>query len=246
MIRLALDFDENDVALLAAASRLREAQIISVDQQPDAILVDRAAKATRHTLPTLCLGEIDVDVAANIVPALRRRFDPDVLAIHERVRASKLGAVGLIRAHVWRSCERPLSRLDIIEHIDRILWLLEESPRAVYRVHPNQLSSIYHLGFPSGAMAILDFSNSLKGNATYDSLCVIGSKGAAYADDHHNRQLVYQGGQPSGARLDLSDAYIQPMIEDFIRGVREQRPQCERLPAYRAAEWVADAEEKPI
>jgi len=246
MIRLALDFEDSGAPFLAAATRLRDVIVVTPGQNPDALIIDRRANASATAIPTLCVDAIDAQPPTHVFPALRRRFDPDVLAIKERIRSSSLGVVGLIRAHTWRSTERPLSRLDRIEHIDRVLWLLEEHPASVYHVHPNQFSTVFHLGFPSGAMAILDYSNSLQGNPTHDSLCVLGSKGAAYSDERHNRQLVYQEGQPSSIRPDLSSAYIQPMIEEFLNTVRQQKPAHERLRAYRLAEDVADVAEKRI
>ena len=48
-----------------------------------------------------------------------------------------------------------------------------------------------HLGFPGGGMAIIDYSTSLPQGPGYYFLSMIGSKGAAYADDHNNVNLRY-------------------------------------------------------
>ena len=47
-------------------------------------------------------------------------------------------------------------------------------------------------------MALLVYSSRLPPGAPYRSLHVIGSAGAAYADDQQNMQLLYKGGPPQG------------------------------------------------
>ena len=56
---------------------------------------------------------------------------------------------------------------------------------------------LVHLGFKCGGMALIDFTNSLPDGDNYESLCLIGSKGVAYADDHRNRNLFFNGGAPN-------------------------------------------------
>ena len=79
-----------------------------------------------------------------------------------------------------------------------------------------------HLGFPGGGMAVIDYSRGLPGHADYDSLSVIGSSGAAYADDHHNSHLLYSSDGPR-AVLEEGQPY-DPVFEvaDFARAVRQE------------------------
>ena len=49
-------------------------------------------------------------------------------------------------------------------------------------------------------MAMIDVAASLPSGGDYFSLTMIGGTGAAYADDHHNMNLLYSGGQPNAIR----------------------------------------------
>ena len=68
---------------------------------------------------------------------------------------------------------------------------------------------------------MLDFTDSLPSGEGYHSLCLIGSRGAAYADDHRNRNLLFAGGAPKASPPDSRRAFIQPMLEDFFASVSE-------------------------
>jgi hypothetical protein len=84
-------------------------------------------------------------------------------------------------------------------------------------------------------MAMLDFTDTLPDGENYRSLCLIGSKGAAYADDHHNRNLFFAGGAPKASPPNIESAFIQPMLEDFIVSVREGRDSRRATQNYRQA-----------
>ena len=67
---------------------------------------------------------------------------------------------------------------------------------------------------------MIDFSGALPDSDGYHSLSLIGSLGAAYADDHRNRNLIFSGGSAKAELPGSRDAYIQPMLEDFLDSVR--------------------------
>jgi predicted dehydrogenase len=65
-------------------------------------------------------------------------------------------------------------------------------------------------------MALLDYSNQLADGDEYQSLSVIGSQGAAYADDLHNQQLLYAGGHPRAIRADERARVLASIVQSFI------------------------------
>ena len=71
-------------------------------------------------------------------------------------------------------------------------------------------------------MALLDFTNSMPTGDNYESLCLIGSNGAAYADDHRNRNLFFNGGAPDAKCPDTSMNFIWPMLKDFTQKIKPE------------------------
>jgi predicted dehydrogenase len=80
-----------------------------------------------------------------------------------------------------------------------------------------------HLGFPNGGMALIDHSWTLPPGDSYFSLSLIGSTGAAYADDHHNRQLLFQGGPPRAILTREGNTCRLGMLQEFVRAIQEDR-----------------------
>lgn len=154
------------------------------------------------------------------------RLLPSRKLIKREIEAGKLGEPGLIRIHHWESIaqavyadehELPAAAL---QQIDLTLWLMEKSPTVVYAVEReteaknNQGKYLQiHLGFPGNAMALLVYSNLLPASAPYRSLHVIGSAGAAYADDQQNMQLLYQRGQVRGLLAEEQTPKEQGTVE---------------------------------
>lgn len=99
----------------------------------------------------------------------------------------------------------------------------------------NSNALIIHLGFPGGAMAMLDFTGALPEGDGYRSLCLIGSRGAAYADDHRDRNLLFDGGAPAASAPESDSAFVVPMLEDFVTAVREGRSAIAAQQEYRNA-----------
>jgi len=134
---------------------------------------------------------------------------PSRQLIKRELDAGKLGEPGLIRIHHWEAGgevdaahQLPVS---LLQQIDVILWLMGKPPTLVYAVQHEEAAKSrlgrylqIHLGFPGGAMALLVYSSRLPPGDSYRSLHVIGSAGAAYADDQQNMQLLYKGGQARG------------------------------------------------
>lgn len=79
-----------------------------------------------------------------------------------------------------------------------------------------------HLSFARGGMALLTIAHTLPAGDGYQSLTLIGSSGAAYADDHHQSQMVYQGGLPLAARTGEGSAAVTHLLRAFVRRVQRQ------------------------
>ena len=69
--------------------------------------------------------------------------------------------------------------------------------------------------FPEGGMALIDCSRALQPSCDpYFSLTVIGSTGAAYADDHHNTNLLYKG-ITRGLPVTFEENWLRLQLESF-------------------------------
>ena len=89
---------------------------------------------------------------------------------------------------------------------------------------------------------MLDFTNSLPAGEGYRSLSLIGSRGAAYADDHRNRNLFFDGGAPQASCPTTEHATIQLMLQHFIAEVREGKDSAASAQSYRkASDIVSEA-----
>ena len=145
------------------------------------------------------------------------RFLPSQRVLKQRLEAGTLGTLGLLRAHRWRGDSAAASadltaaercRALSVPCLDLANWLFAAQPDRVYAraAEPGYLQ--IHLGFSAGGMALIDVSDDLPPGDGYRSVTVIGSAGAGYADDHHNRNLVFGGGDaaardPGEGNLDL-------------------------------------------
>jgi predicted dehydrogenase len=133
------------------------------------------------------------------------RLLPSRQLIKRELDAGKLGEPGLIRIHHWDAKDE-MNENDslpaaVLQELDVILWLMAKSPTVVHALEQGNTAENkqgrylhIHLGFPGGGMALLDFSSLHPPGDPYRMLHVIGSAGAAYADDHQNMQLLFQGG----------------------------------------------------
>jgi predicted dehydrogenase len=80
-----------------------------------------------------------------------------------------------------------------------------------------------HLGFPVGGMALIDCTRTLPARSdTYYSLTLIGSTGAAYADDHHNTNLLLRG-DVVGLTVDQGRDHFALQLQEFVDAVRYDR-----------------------
>ncbi|MDQ3702494.1 MAG: hypothetical protein M3442_16465 [Chloroflexota bacterium] len=119
--------------------------------------------------------------------------------------------------------------------LDVALWLMGTAPNLVYaleQVSPVNLDTDardrtsghamqVHLGFPGGGMALIDYAGTLPPGDGYQALSVIGSTGAAYADDHQNMQLVYSGGCPRAVGVGEGGKELLALVQAFVSGLSQ-------------------------
>ena len=210
MTRLRFQLKEGEADYRAATSRMDDVRV--VEEAADAIITDDAGLIPEG-LPALLLGDTD----ANAFPAFPWRFSPQAQSIRASLDEGQLGTPGLLRLHHWH--QDAITMDEQIAAVDLALWLFDTAPDATYCTS-SPGSRLIHLGFPGGGMAMIDFSGALPDGDGYHSLSLIGSRGAAYADDHRDRNLIFSGGSAKAELPGSRDAYIQPMLEDFLDSVR--------------------------
>ena len=91
---------------------------------------------------------------------------------------------------------------------------------------------------------MIDIAASLPSGGDYFSLTMIGGTGAAYADDHHNMNLLYSGGQPNAIRTSQGRADLAGQLQEFV----EEVPivvQQERLMEVPEVQYVEIVKQQP-
>ena len=223
-----------------------DAVIVNTPNDSHAGVASTAVAAGRHVLV-----EKPLALSAEAAEAVRReaeradlrlmtahtlRFMPANVQVHRALAAGELGRPTLLRSHRWlrRFPGSPggwkhdparsggLAMHEGVHEIDQALWLIGECPTHVHALAGPELLQI-HLGFASGAMAICGIATALPLGSGYYSLALIGSLGAAYADDHHNVQLVYRGGRPQAVVSDQRAAAVRAQLDEFASAVADGR-----------------------
>lgn len=167
----------------------------------------------------------------SLLAASPLRARPAVIEVAAALRSGKLGSAGVLRLHDWTDqvsdAAKTLQRRR--ETADLTCWLLDSEPETVFACTAasddrlkETVSTVIHLGFASQAAAVVDLVENLPRGDSYFSLSLIGSTGAAYADDHHNRQLVFGGGRARAHQTGEGDWPLlllqQQLIDAFAGG----------------------------
>jgi myo-inositol 2-dehydrogenase/D-chiro-inositol 1-dehydrogenase len=216
-------------SLFADLADALDAVIIDVDSGQAAGF---AKAATALGKPALA-GPVTGDLAALgqadslLIPTHPWRLMPSIQAVKRSFDAGKLGEPGLLRIHRWLPPEAAPGSLTerILPDADLACWMFGGAPEAVWSLqsaaNPDYIQ--FHLGFANDGMAMIDIASSLPSGGDYFSLSLIGSAGAAYADDHHNMNLLYSGGQPNAIRTSQGRADLAGQLQEFVDVVSEQR-----------------------
>lgn len=205
---------------------------------------------------------------ARLILGQASRFQPSVQAVKKSLDLGQLGEPGLVRIHNWESStfhdgdrismdsDQPATapvfkRLAV--QLDLVCWLFGDAPTSVFAQsrdrsdgRGNECDYVQaHLGFTQGGMALIDCAQTLLPGGGYFSLSLIGSKGAAYADDHHNMQLLFAGGNPNALCAGQTDLTTVAQLQEFVTSLNENResmiPGADILRAIRIAETVAES-----
>ena len=209
MTRLRFHLQEDEELYRSAASRIDEALV--VEEDADVLITDNPGLIPEG-VPTLLLGGTD----NNAFPAFPWRFTPQAQSIRSSLDDGQLGTPGLLRLHHWHPGAITMDTQ--IAAIDLALWLFDATPDAKHHAE-SAGNRLFHLGFPGGGMAMIDFCVTPEKGENYHSLSLIGSRGAAYADDHRDRNLIFTGGAANAELPGCKNAFIQPMLEDFLASV---------------------------
>ena len=95
-------------------------------------------------------------------------------------------------------------------------------------------------------MALIDYSSALPPGAGYQSMSVIGSAGAAYADDHQNIQLLYQGDDPRAVRTDEGIRQLVNLAQEFVDALQANRDLSASVASWRNTLAVAGAVQESL
>jgi predicted dehydrogenase len=250
------------------AGRLRRATLLENPDDCDAVVfltfdsvhvtaIERLLNTHVHVLlaaqPWLSRGDVDrLSAAAGqrsaecLFLVNPDRYLPSRQLVRQHIESGKLGDVGLVRSHRWApiaagsSPRTPMFPPRLVRDLDVVNWLLGKMPNVVYSAKSSGFIQV-HLGFPDGAMALIDNHDQLPPGDGYHSLTVIGSSGAAYADDHHDRQLHFGGGPPQAVPTGEGEAHLAVMVQEFVDTFCEGRVVPGSVDAWRDVLTLADA-----
>ena len=179
------------------------------------------------------------------------RHLPSRQLVRQQLASGRLGEPGLVRIHRWDSggtaaqaaaAATPLPT-PLMRDIDLAVWLMGASPDLVYAVEragdSGPLIQV-HLGFPGG-MALLDHAARVGDEHGYQSLTVIGSTGAAYADDHQNSQLLFRGGTVRALPVGEGTTHLGTIARDFFAALDAGRDLSASLDEWETALSTAEA-----
>lgn len=215
-IRLSVE-PLDDVTRAGLVARLHRAVVVWPGDPADAaLLVGDGERVAPASVPVVLLGAPTAARRVAVVNPDRylptRRLLRDQFASH----LGRLGSLGLLRLHRWEPAGSPDP---LLRDLDVALWLAGREPDLVYAVErrddAGRLLQV-HLGFPGGAMALLDHTDALPAGDGYTSLSVIAQTGAAYADDHHNVHLAYRGGPAQALRADERAGVLAAIAQDVV------------------------------
>jgi predicted dehydrogenase len=213
------------------------AAVFAGTEQPEYRLIERWLSAGKHVLvaaaatpsPQL-LEAVSAHRGAGMLTVVNPdRYLPSRQLLRQQLDAGRLGEVGLVRVHRWESAgdhrTEPLGLTPpLLRDLDLVCWLLGKQPERVYAAgQPERCFAQVHLGFPGGGMALVDYSGGLPAGDGYQSVTVIGSAGAAYADDHQNMQLVYRGGRPQAVHAEEGVRQLATLVQEFVDALQAGR-----------------------
>lgn len=185
------------------------------------------------------------------------RYLPSRQLLRQQLDAGKLGRPGLVRMYRWEPTPANSSNTlpsPLLLDLDLAVWMMGLSPNSVFATETRRTTDgtesgrtiQVHLGFPDGPMALIGYSSALPSGDDYRSLSVMGSAGAAYADDHQNMQLVYRGQHPQAFRVEEGIRPLVNLTQDFVDALQTQRDLSPSLVEWHRVRTIADAVEQSL
>lgn len=209
-------------------------------------LLERLASAAQQSGSQLMIASLD-------------RFLPSRQHIREQLDAGKLGVVGLVRSHRWMpAATSGLAHATafpsaLIRDLELAVSLVGWAPNVVFAASATLRDSNSagrfiqtHLGFPGGAMALVDYCDRLPAGEGYQTLSLICESGAAYIDDQQNAQFQYSGGPAQAIRAEEGVRPLVNLVQSFVDGLAESRDFSGSIAAWRRALRIATAVSKSL
>ena len=160
------------------------------------------------------------------------REHPYQQAVYSELKSGDLGQPGLLRIHhwkpgVWHQNNDNFVSQGVMDELDVACWLMDAWPETIFATtipgneRPLVRGVQVHLGFPEGAMAVIDcVSQNDEPQPAYYCLNLIGSRGAAYADDHRNTNLLLHRGETCGLVLHQDPGMILDQLQRFVTTIQ--------------------------
>ncbi len=180
------------------------------------------------------------------------RLLPAIAAVKQSLDSGKLGEPGLLRIHCWTavgksSQNESISASTMLPEIDLANWFFGRPPTSLFAVGRESTTGAghdivqLHMGFEAGGMTVVDGVNGLSGPDDYYSVSLIGSTGAAYADDHHNMQLQFGPNGTRALKTAQGRSQLLAQLQEFVDCLRDERDSKHSLADARLAAQVANA-----
>ena len=254
-----------DAAIIQSCPRLRAVQVCKAAAAGKHILVSTPmARSTAEAEQVVIACK---SAGVKLMVGNSWRFRPSIVMVKQALDSGKLGRPSLLRIHAWSgSCissaideivdgTQPQAGTwpELFDVLDLAQWFFGEHPIDVVtlvRPDPNAMKNQVdflqsHLAFKSGGMALISLSHSLPAGANYNCLTMIGSSGAAYADDHDQTQLLYQGRFPGGFPQTIKTGeglQVQiNMFREFVESIQQDRSPNTTVEDGRAAIAMVEA-----
>lgn len=217
--------DRFDAVLLQAPPEERAAIAATVARSRKHLLVE--GSPVESIEESSRLGKLFSENDLRLMIGDSLRYDPSIQAVKTALDGERLGRPALLRTHAWLSPDQVAdSRRQLFQQLDLPLWIYQTLPTEVYALGHPERSDLrqVHLGFPESAMAVITLSESLPPGDRYFSCTLIGTTGAAYADDHRQMQLLYRGNSPRAERTETGFLREVDELREFVSAINERRP----------------------
>lgn len=245
MIQIASQSTPGSNAAFKAVESRFEAVFSDTPENADAIISNSTAGAVaaltdgKHVLfdapealgiaDCRALSEAASTSGVVVMPAHAWRFVPSVATVQASVASGKLGDPGLLRVHRWKAeagddCIRRMAFADL----DLAAWIFGGCPQTLYVIRREGYVQ-WHLGFVGDGMALIDHATARSSGMDYESLTMIGSRGTAYADDHHNMNLLFANDHANAVRTSQASVHLVDMLKEFFGAIEQKREPAVRL-----------------